>query len=100
MSAKKTKASGQRHFSVNDMLVEKFEKNKKKIQELLEENNRIKDQWKHKGSFATNNFVVEVNKKKETRALSVKEGLEKYGEAFFAYCKEVERWNFKVKKRG
>ena len=98
MSARKPWTSGRR-LSVKDMVIDRFEKNKERIKHLTEENNRIKEQWKHCGSFSTHNFDVVVGRTRKRRTMSMKKGVEMYGKAFMKYTESFWRWDFRVTRK-
>ena len=62
------KLNTKRPFSVKDMVIQKYNKNKEKIKALTKENDAIKQQWLHSGSFSTNNFIVTVKKSRFKKA--------------------------------
>ena len=74
------KAAHKRHMSVNDMLIQKYLDNKERMKELKEENDRIKAQWEHKGSFSTNHFMVTVKKSRYYKAPNKEELIKQLGD--------------------
>ena len=62
------KLCNKRHMSTNDILIKRYEKNKAKIKALKEQNDLIKEQWLHRGSFSTHNFIVTIKKSRFKKA--------------------------------
>jgi len=65
-SAKKLKTK--RSLSAKDLVVQKYRRNREKIKELTIENNGIKEDWLHGGSFSTHNFIVVIKKSRYLKA--------------------------------
>lgn len=99
MSKKREVWTESRRFSVKDMVVDRYEKNKEKIRHLQAENKRIQEQWKHSGSFNTHNFEVEVERTRKRKVISMTKGIELYGKAFMKYTESFWRWDYKVRRK-
>ena len=97
-NAKKLKTNSE--LSANDVLAKRWTYLKKEIAAMKREFKEINDMFKHRGSFNTRKYMIEVSNKNRLKTPNYEEGLAVFGEVFRLACSEISVTYVNVIKKG
>jgi len=94
-----TKLNAEKHLSARYIIIKRYQDNKTAIAMLTKQNDLIKEQWKHSGSFATRNFVVSIKKSRFKKAPNKEELFYMLGDGAEKLLVNKTRTDFIVEER-
>jgi len=87
-------------FTENDLRLKRFLDLTAEIKELSAELEQIKEEIKHRGTYATTHYVATVSEVERTQPPSLKALIDTYGESIRRFCTVVSYKTVKVSPKG
>jgi hypothetical protein len=87
-------------FTENDLRLKRFLDLTAEIKELSAELEQIKEEIKHRGTYATTHYVATVSDETRTYPPSLQDLVGMYGESIRRFCKTVSCKRVKVSPKG